>query len=86
MRASSGLNENEIERMIEDADMHRQADVERRQLVELRNNAEGLIHTTQRSLDEYGDHEALRYGAWSGFDAWAPMNAQTVWMAMNIGG
>ena len=32
--------------------------------------------------------EALRprYGAWSGFDAWAPMNAQTVWMAMNIGG
>ena len=55
IRPSSGLTESEIDRMIDDADAHRAADEERRQLVELRNTAEGLIHTTQRSLDEYGD-------------------------------
>ena len=55
IRPSSGLTESEIERMITDADTHRAADEERRQVVELRNTAEGLIHTTQRSLDEYGD-------------------------------
>ncbi len=55
IRPSSGLTESEIERMIDDADVHRAMDEERKQLVELRNTAEGLIHTTQRSLDEYGD-------------------------------
>ncbi|MCB9528515.1 MAG: molecular chaperone DnaK [bacterium] len=55
IRPSSGLSESEIERMIDDADAHRQADEERRQLVELRNTAEGLIHTTERSVQEYGD-------------------------------
>ena len=55
IRPSSGLTENEIDRMIDDADAHRAADEERRQLVELRNTAEGLIHTTERSLQEYGD-------------------------------
>ncbi len=55
VRPSSGLNEVEIDRMIEDAEMHQKQDDERRVLVELRNSAEGLIHTTQRSVDEYGD-------------------------------
>ncbi len=55
IRPSSGLNENEIDRMINEADRHRQHDGERRELVELRNTAEGLIHTTERSLEEYGD-------------------------------
>jgi len=55
IRPSSGLTESEIERMIDDADAHRIMDEERKQLVELRNTAEGLIHTTERSLEEYGD-------------------------------
>ncbi len=55
IRPSSGLNETEIDRMIDEAEEHRQADQERALLVELRNNAEGLIHTTERSLEEYGD-------------------------------
>ncbi|MCA9543834.1 MAG: Hsp70 family protein, partial [Myxococcales bacterium] len=55
VRASSGLSEVEIDRMINEAERHRVADVERKELVELRNTAEGLIHTTERSLEEYGD-------------------------------
>ena len=55
VRTSSGLNEGEIQRMIQDGDRHAAADTERRELVELRNQAEGLVHTTERSLDEYGD-------------------------------
>ena len=55
VRASSGLSEVEIERMIQEADRHRIADAERRELIELRNNAEGLVYTTERSVEEYGD-------------------------------
>jgi len=55
VRPTSGLTELEIEDMIDDAEMHKQADNERKELVELRNNAEGLIYTTERSLEEYGD-------------------------------
>jgi molecular chaperone DnaK len=55
IRPSSGLSESEIDRMMTDADRHKAADAERKELVELRNTAEGLIHTTERSLEEYGD-------------------------------
>ncbi len=55
VRPSSGLNEGEISRMIDDGEVHKQQDVARRHLIELRNNAEGLIHTTEQSLDAYGD-------------------------------
>ncbi|MCA9560634.1 MAG: molecular chaperone DnaK, partial [Myxococcales bacterium] len=55
IRPSSGLSEAEIDRMMTDADRHKAADAERKELVELRNTAEGLIHTTERSLEEYGD-------------------------------
>ena len=41
--------------MIDDAERHQEADEERRQLIELRNTGEGLILTTERSLNEYGD-------------------------------
>ena len=55
IRPSSGLSENEINTMIKDAERHRETDEERRQVIELRNTAEGLILTTERSLHEYGD-------------------------------
>ncbi len=55
VKPSSGLTEDEIGRMIDDAERHQEADEERRQLIELRNTGEGLILTTERSLNEYGD-------------------------------
>ncbi len=55
VRASGGLTEADIERMMTEAERFQVADAERRELVELRNNAEGLIHTTARSLEEYSD-------------------------------
>lgn len=55
VRASGGLSEADIDRMMEEAERFHVADAERRELVELRNNAEGLMHTTARSLEEYSD-------------------------------
>jgi molecular chaperone DnaK len=55
IRPSSGLTEDEIERMMGDAERHKAVDEERRQLIELRNTAEGLIHTTVRSVEEYSE-------------------------------
>jgi molecular chaperone DnaK len=51
--ASSGLNEGEIQRMIAEAEKFSTTDKEKRQLAELRNNADGLIYTTDKSLEEY---------------------------------
>jgi len=53
VRPSSGLSENEIERLVGEAESHRQADVKRKELVEIKNKAEGLIYTTERSLVEF---------------------------------
>ena len=55
VRPSSGLSETEIDRMVNEAERHREVDEERRMLIELRNSAEGLVLTTERSLHEYGD-------------------------------
>src|SRR5512136_492035 len=51
--ASSGLSEVEIERMIKDAEANRTEDARKKELADLRNNAEGLIYTTEKSLEEY---------------------------------
>ena len=53
VRASGGLSENDIERMIEEADSHHAQDDLRKQLVAVRNKAEGLIYSTENSLREY---------------------------------
>lgn len=55
VRPSSGLSEAQVQRMIEEAESHSAADAERKQLIEYRNQAEGLIYSTERSIDEYGD-------------------------------
>ena len=52
---SSGLSEGEIDRMIGDAENQREVDLRRRELAELRNNADGLIYTAEKSLREYAD-------------------------------
>jgi molecular chaperone DnaK len=51
--ASSGLNEAEIQRMVEDAEGHKLEDRRKKELADLRNNAEGLVYTTEKSLEEY---------------------------------
>jgi molecular chaperone DnaK len=52
--ASSSLSEDEIQRMTKDAEQHKQDDKRKRELAELRNNADGLIYTTEKALEEYG--------------------------------
>lgn len=56
IRPTSGLSEREIERIMAEADVNRQADVGRKQVAILRNKAQGLMYTTQRSLSELGNY------------------------------
>ena len=51
--ASSGLSEEEIQRMVRDAEAHKSDDKAKKELADLKNNAEGLIYTTEKSLEEY---------------------------------
>ncbi len=51
--ASSGLSEEEIQRMIKEAEANVAGDKEKKELADLKNNAEGLIYTTEKSLEEY---------------------------------
>lgn len=55
IQASSGLNEEEIERMIRDAEAHKEEDLRARELVEARNQADNLIHASRKSMAELGD-------------------------------
>ena len=51
--ASSGLSEGEIQRMVKDAESHLAEDKRKKELADIKNNAEGLIYTTEKSLEEY---------------------------------
>jgi molecular chaperone DnaK len=53
--ASSGLNEEDIKKMVKDAEAHAADDKKRRELAEARNHLDTLIYTTEKSLKEYGD-------------------------------
>jgi molecular chaperone DnaK len=53
--ASSGLAKNEVERMVHEAEQHRQEDQQRREGVEARNNADSLIYQAEKLLREQGD-------------------------------
>ncbi len=55
IKSSSGLSEHEIKRMQEEAKQHADEDKKRKELIDLQNQAEQLIYTTQKSLDEYGE-------------------------------
>ena len=55
IQASGGLSEADIDKMVKDAEAHAAEDKQRRELVEAKNQADGLIHTTERSLTEAGD-------------------------------
>ncbi len=51
--ASSGLSEDEIERMVKEAEVSKSDDLRKKELADLRNMADGLIYTTEKSLEEY---------------------------------
>ncbi|MCP3176252.1 molecular chaperone DnaK [Desulfuromonas sp. KJ2020] len=53
--ASSGLSEEEIEKMVKDAESHASEDKKKRELIEARNQADSLVYTTEKSLKEHGD-------------------------------
>jgi molecular chaperone DnaK len=55
IQASGGLTEADITRMVKEAESHAEEDKQRRELVEIRNQAEALVHSTERMLKEYGD-------------------------------
>jgi molecular chaperone DnaK len=55
IKASSGLNEDEIKRMVRDAEAHAAEDKKFRELVEARNKADGLVHSVEKTLKELGD-------------------------------
>lgn len=55
IQSSGGLSEEEIQKMVKDAEINAEADKERRALIEAKNHAEGLISSTEKSLTEYGD-------------------------------
>ncbi len=55
IQASGGLSDEDIEQMVKDAEANAEADKERRELVEARNQAESLIHSTEKSVEEHGD-------------------------------
>ncbi len=54
IQASGGLSDSDIDKMVKDAEVHAEEDKERRALVEAKNQAESLIHQTQKNLEEVG--------------------------------
>jgi len=55
IESSSGLNDDEINRMVHEAEEHAEEDKAQREKVEVRNNADSLIYSTEKSLKDYGD-------------------------------
>ena len=55
IKASSGLSDQEIDNMVQDAEAHAEEDRKARELIEARNTAENMIHATRKSLAEFGD-------------------------------
>jgi molecular chaperone DnaK len=55
IQASGGLSDADIEKMVKDAEANAESDKKRRALVEARNQAEALVHASEKSLKEYGD-------------------------------
>ncbi len=55
IKASSGLSDDEIKRMVKDAEAHASDDQQRRKLIDLRNQADQMVYTTEKSLKEYGE-------------------------------
>ena len=55
IQASGGLSDDEIDQMVKDAEANADADKKRKELVEVRNAADGAVHTTEKALADHGD-------------------------------
>ena len=55
IQASGGLSDDEIDKMVKEAEENAESDKERKELVEAKNQAESLIHSTEKSIEEHGD-------------------------------
>ncbi len=55
IQASGGLSDEDIEQMVKDAEANAEADAEKKELVEANNQAESLIHSTKKALEDHGD-------------------------------
>src|SRR5690606_9487368 len=55
IKASSGLSEDEIKRMVKDAEAHAEEDRKFRELVEARNKADALVHSSEKALKDLGE-------------------------------
>ncbi len=55
IKASSGLSDDEVEKMVKDAEIHAEEDRKFQELVVVRNTADGLVHSTEKSLVDLGD-------------------------------
>ncbi|SDX38387.1 molecular chaperone DnaK [Ruegeria halocynthiae] len=55
IQASGGLSDEDIDKMVKDAEENAEADKERRELIEAKNQAESLIHSTEKSVEEHSD-------------------------------
>jgi molecular chaperone DnaK len=55
IQASGGLSEADINKMVKDAELHAADDKKRRELIDVKNHAESLIHDSEKSLKDYGD-------------------------------
>ena len=58
IQASGGLTDADINRMVKEAESHAEEDKKRRELVEVRNQGEALVHSTERMLKDFGDKVA----------------------------
>ena len=54
IQASSGLSEEEVQRMVQDAELHAEEDKKAHELAEARNQCDSMIHMTKKSMSEYG--------------------------------
>jgi len=55
IQASGGLSEADIQRMVKEAEANAEADKQRREFIELKNHADGLVHQVDKNLKEHGD-------------------------------
>ncbi|MDD5084755.1 MAG: molecular chaperone DnaK [Candidatus Omnitrophica bacterium] len=55
IESSSGLNKDEVEKLVKEADVHREDDIKKHELIQGRNQLDNLIYATEKSLKDYGD-------------------------------
>ena len=55
IQASGGLSDEDVERMVQEAEQHAEEDKSKREMIDVRNSADSLVHSTEKNLTEYGD-------------------------------